>query len=652
MIESLPNISPSAFAERTGMSTDAINKIADHLMAAKKPLVVAGGVSTTQAQGLEVSLLTGLLQWATGMIGSTVDFTYPLDYDNVGTPADMKNLGSRLQRGDIGVVFLADVDVSLLPASFGVGANLGNAAFRVGLGEFMTETLEACEIVLPLNDPLESWGDAVPTKGTLSVIQPVIEPQFDTRSAGDIMLELTARWRGDTAVPTYQEYLFGRWTAEYGSDKVEALLAQGFLKESRSEPELRIDRSTVTDHLRSAGFNDDGVKPVLVVAPSLRMYDGSSRDIALMNEIPDPLTTVSWGGWVSVSQGMAEEMGLADGDELAIETTAWQGELPVKVQPRLARGVMVVQTGSVTPTPMTVDERCGEAVMSFHGVTVRPTGRKIALPILAGSKSQEGRGVIPHPPDDHGQHGKQGDHNGHPTMYPDNKYPEYRWGMAIDLDLCTGCSACASACYVENNVPVTGPELHLQGREMSWLRIEPFYEENEVEFQPVMCQQCTNAPCETVCPVFATYHNPEGINAQVYNRCVGTRYCLNNCPYKVRRFNWFDFGRATDLNTTRNPEVSVRGKGIMEKCTFCVQRVRSARDTAKDEERKIRDGEVTPACAQTSPTNAITFGNLLDESSKVSKLAHSDRAHKMLDAHLGTEPGVVYLRNTWKEDHA
>jgi molybdopterin-containing oxidoreductase family iron-sulfur binding subunit len=222
--------------------------------------------------------------------------------------------------------------------------------------------------------------------------------------------------------------------------------------------------------------------------------------------------------------------------------------------------------------------------------------------------------------------------------------------MAIDLDLCIGCSACASACYVENNVPVVGAKLHNNGREMSWLRIEPFYEEGEGQFQPMLCQHCTNAPCESVCPVFATYHNVVGINAQVYNRCVGTRYCLNNCPYKVRRFNWFDSDRPSEMNMTRNPEVSVRGRGIMEKCSFCVQRVRSARDVAKDEDRKIVDGEVRPACAQTCPTNAIAFGNLQDENSTVRRWSTSSRAYRVFEQ-LGTGPAVFYLRDKWKNDH-
>jgi molybdopterin-containing oxidoreductase family iron-sulfur binding subunit len=315
----------------------------------------------------------------------------------------------------------------------------------------------------------------------------------------------------------------------------------------------------------------------------------------------------------------------------------------------MPRGVMTAQLGAVDGIPFAVDPDTGELMTMFEDISIQKIGGSVAIPILAGSQSQEGRGVVPKPTH---HEGLPHHHDPKATLYPENHYEEYRWGMVIDLDLCTGCSACVAACYVENNVPVVGADLHLQGREMSWLRIESFYDHDEADFQPMLCQQCANAPCETVCPVFATYHNVEGLNAQIYNRCVGTRYCANNCPYKVRRFNWFDFRRSSDMNLTRNPEVSVRGAGVMEKCSFCVQRIRSARDTAKDEGRKIRDGEMIPACAQTCPTSAIAFGDLQDEGSEVHKLASSPRAHRVFEA-LGTGHAVHYLGNSWKSgDHA
>ena len=239
-------------------------------------------------------------------------------------------------------------------------------------------------------------------------------------------------------------------------------------------------------------------------------------------------------------------------------------------------------------------------------------------------------------------------------MYPELEYAEYRWGMSIDLSACTGCGACVTACYAENNIPIVGKDMVKQGREMSWLRIERYFEDPSVEermpetrFAPMLCQHCGNAPCEPVCPVYATYHNPEGLNAQIYNRCIGTRYCANNCSYKVRRFNWFEAEWPQPLHLQLNPDVTVREPGVMEKCTFCVQRIQEGKGNAKDEDRLVRDGEVTPACAQTCPTQAITFGNLKDPDSRVSQNSQGPRAYKVL-AELNTKPAITYLKKVWR----
>jgi molybdopterin-containing oxidoreductase family iron-sulfur binding subunit len=241
-----------------------------------------------------------------------------------------------------------------------------------------------------------------------------------------------------------------------------------------------------------------------------------------------------------------------------------------------------------------------------------------------------------------------------PSMYPAVEHPDHRWAMAIDLDRCTGCSACTAACYVENNLPIVGAEEVERGRSMSWIRIHAFVEERPEgpvsSFLPLGCQQCTMAPCESVCPTFATYHTKEGLNAQVYSRCVGTRYCENNCPYGVRRFNFFDFPRSPREGLGINPDVTVRARGVTEKCTFCVQRIRTAKEDAKMEGRAMRDGDVVTACAATCPAKAITFGDLKDPGSAVSRLAADGRAYQLL-GELNTDPGVFYLARR-REDHA
>jgi molybdopterin-containing oxidoreductase family iron-sulfur binding subunit len=254
--------------------------------------------------------------------------------------------------------------------------------------------------------------------------------------------------------------------------------------------------------------------------------------------------------------------------------------------------------------------------------------------------------------------------NASPAGYPHvgdfwGEYTESapRWGMAIDLERCTGCSACVTACYAENNIAIVGPDQVAMGRIMHWIRIERYFERDaegelhRTHFLPMMCQHCGNAPCEPVCPVFAAYHTPDGLNAQVYNRCVGTRYCANNCPYKVRVFNWFSAEWPEPLNWQLNPDVSVREKGVMEKCTFCVQRIREAQNQARVEDRAVSDGEIVPACAQTCPGDAIVFGNVADPNARVSRVAASGRGYRVLE-HINTQSAITYLKRVALEAEA
>jgi len=297
------------------------------------------------------------------------------------------------------------------------------------------------------------------------------------------------------------------------------------------------------------------------------------------------------------------------------------------------------------------DDRSGALVTSMR-VRVARAGKRTRLPVLEGSPYQHGREIVPCVG------------AGHPAiarpdlthaMYEEPKHPEHRWAMAIDLDRCTGCQACVVACFAENNVPVMGSEAAAMGRYMGWIRLERYLgdepgDELDVRLLPMMCQQCSNAPCEPVCPVYATYHTAEGLSAQVYNRCVGTRYCSNNCPYKVRTFNWRDAQFAKPLHMQLNPDVTVRSRGVMEKCTFCVQRIRFAENVAHEERRSMADGEIVPACAQTCAAKAIVFGDANDPTSKVSALAREPRAFRALEE-LNTRPAVTYLaRASEKED--
>ncbi len=636
----LSRFSAGRVSEVTGIPVGTLTETGDRIARARRPLVIAGGVSTSHPGGLEVAAAACILQWATGAVPDLVDFGGRENYERVGTVRDMEDLCARLGGEEVGVLFLSRTNpVFSLPGKVGFRENLRKAKLSVGMGDLPDETIGEVDLVLPLSHALEAWGDAEPRRGVVSLQKPVLMPLHDTLSEGDILLRLLRGSAGEGAAPGYRDFLFDVWRKRFGNSGKDAFLKQGHFEGTVSGGRVSLDGKRAASLMEGIAMDGKSPTPVLVLTPSLRTFDGRSRGLPLLSEIPDPLTTISYGRWLSVSPETAAEAGLADRREMTVATSAgWSEVLPVKVQPGLPAGVFMACRDFVGTPPLRAEERTGGTVEYIEAVSVGRPGKAAAVPILSGSPSQRGRGLIPDP-----VHRDERAHHGRESLYPEHEHVEYRWAMAIDLALCNGCSACVAACYIENNVPVVGKKDHLKGREMSWIRIEPFYGEGgNVEFLPMLCQQCHSAPCETVCPVFAAYHNPEGLNVQVYNRCVGTRYCSNNCPYKVRRFNWFWHRREKPLHRMLNPDLEARGPGVMEKCTFCVQRIRAAKDKAKDGSRKVRSGEFTTACAQSCPAGAITFGNLLDPESRVHRLAHSGRAYRVFEG-LGTDPSVYYL---------
>ena len=639
LLAAFPETTAEKVSRESGIPTEAVAEIADRLVAAKRPLLIAGGVGTEQPGGLETASAAALIQYAAGAIPERVDFTRSENYRNVGTLRDMEGMSARMGRGEAGVVFLFRTNpVFSLPPRLAFRENLKKAQLTVGMGEFLDETVREADLVLPLSHSLESWGDVEPRRGVVSLLQPALPPLYDTLTDGDAILSLLGNLPGKGSAGGYRDLLAAAWEKRLGEAGRRRLLEKGYIEETLPSRPVSLDGRRAANGLRDAGPVEKPVKPVLILAPSIRTFDGRSRNLPLLSEIPDPLTTITYGPWISVSPETAARAGLQDRDGVTAASADWKSALPVKVQPGLPDGVFVVYRDALPSPPVRTDRRTGGAVDRIEGVGITKTGKKAEIPILSGSFSQQGRGLIPDPVhlDSERRHKRW-------TLYPEHEHKVYRWAMAMDLERCNGCAACVAACHVENNVPVVGAGDHLKGREMSWLRIEPFYEKGEVAFLPMLCQQCDNAPCESVCPVFAAYHNPEGLNVQVYNRCVGTRYCSNNCPYKVRRFNWWQHHWPEPSDRMVNPDVQVREVGMMEKCTFCIQRIRSAKDKARDEGRKVRDGEFTTACAQSCPTGALTFGNMLDKESGVYRLAHSARAYRVFES-LGTESSVHYLR--------
>ncbi len=379
---------------------------------------------------------------------------------------------------------------------------------------------------------------------------------------------------------------------------------------------------------------------------------------------------MAWTGLVDIHPDVAGRLGIATDDVVELSNGQGTVQAPARVTEDVAPGVAALAFGQGhTQMGRNADGRGANAFAllgagAFGRVSVRRTGRRASPSYEAATRDQHGRHEMQWVALSTVQKMKpgEGDHlimplpegyDPHKDYYAPHIYPEHRWAMVVDLQRCIGCGACAAACYAENNLAVMGERPVLQGREMAWLKLIPYRDPDRpgrIGFLPMLCQQCDAAPCEPVCPVFAAVHDHEGLNDQVYNRCIGTRYCSNNCPYKVRRFNWFNVERPEPLNLQLNPDVTVRCRGVMEKCTFCVQRIRRAEYRAKREDRPVRDGEIAPACVQTCPTRALVFGDLMNDEAEVTRLTRTDPRRYHLLEELNTKPAITYLRRIHRDE--
>ena len=675
----------------TEVPKGTIERLAKEFAGASAGLAIGGGVAVTGENATATQVAINLLNYVTGRIGQTIRFDRPFQVPDIAGLSALRDLVDSMNRGEVEVLFIHHANpIFNLPPQFGFSAALQKVPFVVSFSSFPDETTDLAHLVLPDHTPLEQWGDFHPAAGVHSLMQPAMNPVFDTRSAGDVLLELAKQVGGAVAeafrVETFQDYLKGTWKDTYSKSAGEDF--ESFWRESLQHGGVwnlppsgtgdeRTDRRAKLGLLPQVFEFQFPLAPTkgpteffLHLYPSSRHYDGRGANKPWLHEIPDPITNVVWDSWVEIHPETARQLRVAEGDVLRVESAASHVEAPVYIYAGVRPDTVAIPIGlghesygryakgrGINPTvllPAAADPLSGSPVWSGVKVKLSKTGRRSALVRTDGSRTDFGRGfsrIIPlsaltaaSAPSAEGQHPEPG----HETlsMYPPHEHKDYRWGMAINLSSCTGCGACVAACYGENNIPVVGKERVAEGRHMAWIRIERYMENispaPDIRFSPMMCQQCDNAPCEPVCPVYATMHSSDGLNVQVYNRCVGTRYCSNNCPYKVRVFNWFDYEFPEPLHLQLNPDVSVRGKGVMEKCTFCIQRIREGKDHAKDAGRLVRDGEVVPACAQSCPTQAIVFGNLLDPDSAVSKSAGARHGYKVLDE-LNTRPAITYL---------
>jgi molybdopterin-containing oxidoreductase family iron-sulfur binding subunit len=635
-------------------------------------------------QPAAVHALAHVLNRALGNVGATLTLLEDPDPERAGHLEALSELAGRLRSGTVEtLLILGSNPVLTAPADLGFGTLVEGVATSIHLGLYRDETGRRCTWHLPEAHGLEAWGDGTAWDGTHTLAQPLIAPLHGGRSAVEVVAGLL-----DGPPVSGHDLVRAELLARYQPLDPEAawrkalhdgLVAGTSWAEVQAEPDPSSVERIVDGLTALAARPEPGPERLeLVFAGDAKVHDGRFANNAWLQELPEPLTKITWGNALLVAPPTARQLGLEDGEVVAVEAGSASVELPLYVVPGAAPFCLQATLGYGRSAAGRVGDGVGVDVyplrtaVSPHSaaVTVRPTGRRERLATtqdhhaidILGFEARNTRiatlvreatlAELQHEPEVI-QH--QGHHLPLTQLWQAHAYEGEQWGMAVDLNACTGCNACVVACQAENNIPVVGREQVGRQREMQWIRVDRYFrtpegqrpeevDAAEVVFQPVACVHCENAPCEQVCPVAATQHTRDGLNAMAYNRCVGTRYCSNNCPYKVRRFNFFNYREHLDqLEALQlNPEVTVRSRGVMEKCTYCVQRIEAVRIRARNERRPIADGEVVPACAQTCPTRAITFGNLNDPSSAISRLRDDHRAYAML-AELNVRPRTVYL---------
>ena len=674
----LNNYTPEKVSSLTDVPEDTINRLAKEFVEMGPSIAIGGGAANTGTNATATQLAINILNYVAGNVGEMVNFGESLSISGISSFKEISSLVDSMINGEVELLLLYNVNpVFTMPKSMRFDQALKNVPMVVSFSSFMDETAEFANLILPDNTTLEKWGDYVPREGVYGLVQPVMTPVFNTRATGDVILAVSQQIDGvkeQFIWKTFYDYLRDYWKGKHQPRFAPEKDFESFWEESvqgggvfRQPESVQVQLS---DSILQVNFGDaepafegDG-DMYFIPYPSSRYYDGRGANKPWLQELPDPITTVCWDSWAEIHPDTAAKLYLREGDYVLIESPYGKLETQVFVHKGIRPDTVAVPMGlghtaygryaqnrGVNPISIlriALDEPSGGFAWLSTKVKISSTGKRGQLVKTQYTMTQHDRHIAQAVTLGELAKGIHEEHHEHLTMYPPQEYINYQWGMSIDLSKCIGCGACVTACYAENNIPVVGKEQVARRREMSWIRVERYFEDDgkggtETRFIPMLCQHCGNAPCEPVCPVYATYHNHEGLNAMIYNRCVGTRYCSNNCTYKVRRFNWFQYKWPEPLNWQLNPDVTVRSMGIMEKCTFCVQRIQFAKDIAKDEGRDVKDGEVTPACAQACPTKAIVFGNLKDQESRVSRLSKDERGYRVLEV-INTDPAITYLK--------
>ncbi|MFE8069434.1 TAT-variant-translocated molybdopterin oxidoreductase [Marinobacteraceae bacterium S3BR75-40.1] len=547
------------------------------------------------------------------------------------------------------------------PGDLGFREAFDSVPWRLHWGAYRDETARLSHWHVPAAHSLESWGDARAYDGTVSIIQPLIQPL----RGGLTALQMWHAF-GTAVEADPRKLLMDHWRNRHEGDDFDRFwrrsLHDGVVPASRARTlTVQVDRERFAA-LPPANRESDGL--LLQFRPDPALWDGRHANNGWLQEMPRPLTTLTWNNALHIGPAVAEKYGLDEGDVVKISTAAGFAKVPVYVLPGQPPDTATLNLGFGREGAGRVAQGIGTnafAVRSRHNpwampVELEKTGEYQQLSAIQAHHHIEGRDVLREADWEHYQRSPHfAQHESeelslYPEPWPAERESDNAWGMAIDLSACIGCNACVTACQAENNIPIVGPEEVARGHDMHWIRVDRYFSDSleapGITFQPVPCMHCENAPCEYVCPVGATQHSADGINEMLYQRCIGTRYCSQNCPYKVRRFNWFDFTSAAATYSARpavqNPDVTVRQRGVMEKCTYCVQRITEVRRRAESEEREIHDGEIQPSCQQACPTEAIVFGDLAKKGSQVNRLKSHPLNYAML-GEVNTRPRTTYL---------
>jgi anaerobic selenocysteine-containing dehydrogenase/Fe-S-cluster-containing dehydrogenase component len=667
---------PSAVSQRTGVPADVITKLGEAFGKADGATALA---SPTDESAV---LAAYLLNAVTGNVGRTMMFLDGAPPEAATPPDEIASALTDMRDGkvDVLVVHRANPVFTMAPPSRAPEA-LQKVPFVAWCGTVPDETAEMATLLLPAHHPLEEWRDTFARAGVHGLGQPVLQPVMRSQPIGEILL---ASLPAGSSVPWKTQH--DAVKAEWGALAPKTPPAPGtvdFWTQVRRDggyfpPAQSAAVKLNLANLRTPAPIQSQAELTFVTYPHIFFGDGRGADKPWLQELPEPVSQIVWDTWAEIHPSTAQKLGvnrpqtaesIASGSVEVIELRTEHGaiEVPVLLTPRIHPGTIAVALGQGHTSYGRYATGRGAnpwrilASGSYRiAVQAKPTGKSHELALATYGSDGMGRGIVQAMSvADLAKGGEPKEPPLAPMPYEMYEHFPYKrmWGMTIDANACIGCSACITACYAENNVAVVGKENVRDQRIMSWIRLERYFpqadageDQPQLYLAPMLCQQCNHAPCEPVCPVFAAYHTQEGLNGQIYNRCVGTRYCENNCPYKVRRFNWWKYDVPSPLELQLNPDVTVRGDGVMEKCTFCVQRIQKAEITARIEKRELRDGEIVTACEGACPTHAISFGDMLRKDSLMMKRRDENKArnYKVL-VELNTQPAVVYLKDLFNE---